>query len=177
MVGGASVNDPVFWLHHAFIDLLWSRWQQRHPGARYLPDKPPAQGDAQHGRVVARQESLPPWDVTPRELEDHSQIYPVRVALRAPGPRHTLAVPAPVPKTEINPAQPPMTARCGFSRWAEEPVADGDGPVAVGRAVTDVKRPGGKRCPLGRFFGWWRVAPPAGLEPAAKRLEGACSIH
>ncbi|MFE1753620.1 tyrosinase family protein [Streptomyces anandii] len=75
MVGGASVNDPVFWLHHAFIDLLWSRWQRRHPGARYLPDKPPAQGDAQHGRVVARQESLPPWDVTPRELEDHSRFY------------------------------------------------------------------------------------------------------
>ncbi|MFD0069598.1 tyrosinase family protein, partial [Streptomyces sp. NPDC127574] len=24
MLGGASVNDPVFWLHHAFVDLLWS---------------------------------------------------------------------------------------------------------------------------------------------------------
>ncbi|GAA3832495.1 tyrosinase family protein [Streptomyces phyllanthi] len=77
MVGGASVNDPVFWMHHAFVDLLWSRWQLRHWGvrARYLPAKPPAQGDAQHRRIVARHEKLPPWDVTPDQLEDHSRIY------------------------------------------------------------------------------------------------------
>jgi tyrosinase len=24
-----SPNDPVFWMHHAFIDELWSRWQRR----------------------------------------------------------------------------------------------------------------------------------------------------
>lgn len=45
--------------------------------------------------------------------------------------------------------------------------------VAVGLAVGDTKRPGGEG-PSGAF---WLVAPPAGLEPAAKRLEGACSIH
>jgi tyrosinase len=75
MVSGASVNDPVFWLHHAFVDLLWSRWQQRHPGARYLPAEPLAWGDAQRGRVAARHERMPPWDVTPGEMEDHSAIY------------------------------------------------------------------------------------------------------
>ena len=75
MVGAASVNDPVFWMHHAFVDLLWSRWQRRHPKARYLPAKPPARGDAQRGRIVARHQKLPPWDVTPDELEDHSAIY------------------------------------------------------------------------------------------------------
>lgn len=75
MVGGASVNDPVFWLHHAFVDLQWSRWQARHRDTRYLPAEPPGPGDAQHGRVVARHERLPPWDVTPDELEDHSRIY------------------------------------------------------------------------------------------------------
>lgn len=41
MLGGGSVNDPVFWLHHAFVDLQWSRWQRRHGGARYLPASPP----------------------------------------------------------------------------------------------------------------------------------------
>lgn len=75
MVGGASVNDPAFWLVHAFIDLQWSRWQRRHPGARYLPARPPGAADAQHGRVVARHERLPPWDVTPDALEDHGRIY------------------------------------------------------------------------------------------------------
>ncbi|PNG16911.1 tyrosinase family protein [Streptomyces cahuitamycinicus] len=75
MMGGASVNDPVFWLHHAFVDLLWLRWQRRHRGARYLPAKPLARGDAQRGRVVARHQKMPPWDVTPAQLEDQSRIY------------------------------------------------------------------------------------------------------
>ncbi|MEU0458695.1 tyrosinase family protein [Streptomyces sp. NPDC006129] len=75
MVGGASVNDPVFWLHHAFIDLVWSRWQRRHRNHRYLPAKPPGPHSAQYRRVVARHEKLPPWDVTPDQLEDHGRIY------------------------------------------------------------------------------------------------------
>ena len=75
MLGAASVNDPVFWMHHAYVDLVWSRWQRRHKGARYLPAQQPARGDAQRGRIVARNEKLPPWDVTPQELEDHSRIY------------------------------------------------------------------------------------------------------
>ncbi|MFI1563001.1 tyrosinase family protein [Streptomyces sp. NPDC020490] len=75
MLGGASVNDPVFWLHHAFVDLQWTRWQRRHPGARYLPSEPPGPGDAQHERVIARNQRMPPWDVTPDELEDVSGIY------------------------------------------------------------------------------------------------------
>ncbi|MER7402568.1 tyrosinase family protein [Streptomyces sp. NPDC000070] len=75
MVGGASVNDPVFWMHHAFIDLVWSRWQRRHRDHRYLPAKPPGADSEQYRRVVARHEKLPPWDVTPDELEDHGRIY------------------------------------------------------------------------------------------------------
>ncbi|MFF4014428.1 tyrosinase family protein [Streptomyces sp. NPDC001843] len=75
MLSGASVNDPVFWLHHAFIDLQWYRWQSRHRGARYLPETPPGSGDKQHGRIVARHQKLPPWDVTPDELEDVGRIY------------------------------------------------------------------------------------------------------
>ncbi|WP_251093431.1 tyrosinase family protein [Streptomyces sp. Caat 7-52] len=75
MLGGASVNDPVFWMHHAFLDLQWTRWQRAHRSHRYLPAEPPGAGDAQHGRVVARHEKLPPWDETPDQLEDLSRIY------------------------------------------------------------------------------------------------------
>ncbi|GAA4907257.1 tyrosinase family protein [Streptomyces coeruleoprunus] len=75
MLGGASVNDPVFWLHHAFVDLLWSRWQRDHPGAAYLPATPPPSGSGQRGRVVSRHERMPPWDVTPAQLADHSRLY------------------------------------------------------------------------------------------------------
>lgn len=75
MLGGASVNDPVFWLHHAFVDRVWSRWQQDHPDAVYLPADPPGTGSDQHGRIVARNEPLPPWTVTPGSLDDHGTIY------------------------------------------------------------------------------------------------------
>ncbi|MBG0855170.1 tyrosinase family protein [Streptomyces spinoverrucosus] len=75
MVGGASVNDPVFWLHHAFVDLLWSQWQRRHREHRYLPARPPGRNDPQRGRVLARHEPLPPWNVTPDQLEDHGRFY------------------------------------------------------------------------------------------------------
>ncbi|WP_030418218.1 tyrosinase family protein [Streptomyces sp. NRRL F-5065] len=75
MVGGASVNDPVFWLVHAFVDLQWSRWQARHRDTRYLPAEPPGLGNAQRGRVVARHDRMPPWDVTPDQLDDHSAVY------------------------------------------------------------------------------------------------------
>nr|CAI59989.1 putative tyrosinase [Streptomyces tenjimariensis] len=75
MLGGGAVNDPVFWLHHAFVDLLWSRWQLRNPGVPYLPESPPPSGSEQYGRVVARYERLPPWDLTPEQIADHSGLY------------------------------------------------------------------------------------------------------
>lgn len=36
MAANTSLNDPVFWLHHANIDRLWNSWMQRH-GQIYLP--------------------------------------------------------------------------------------------------------------------------------------------
>ncbi|MFD4540653.1 tyrosinase family protein [Streptomyces bauhiniae] len=75
MLSGASVNDPVFWLHHAFIDYQWYRWQQAHKTHRYLPATQPGPGDKQRGRVVARLDKMPPWNVTPDSLEDVSGIY------------------------------------------------------------------------------------------------------
>lgn len=69
MLGGASVNDPVFWLHHSFIDAVWSHWQRKNPTAVYLPER------ASGGRVVGRHEPMPPWNVTPASMWDHSRIY------------------------------------------------------------------------------------------------------
>ena len=33
----SSANDPVFWLHHCFVDCLWARWQTNH-NPDYLPE-------------------------------------------------------------------------------------------------------------------------------------------
>ncbi|MEU3726533.1 tyrosinase family protein [Streptomyces sp. NPDC031705] len=75
MTGGTAPNDPVFWLHHAFVDLLWDRWQQRHPGSGYLPAAPLELGDLQRGRVISLDEPMPPWGVTPREMSGHRGVY------------------------------------------------------------------------------------------------------
>jgi tyrosinase len=76
MIGGSSPNDPVFWLHHAFIDLIWVRWQRLHPkSAPYLPAKPLSAQDPEHGRVLSAQEPMPPFSVEPSAVFDHRKFY------------------------------------------------------------------------------------------------------
>ncbi|MFJ4905135.1 tyrosinase family protein [Streptomyces sp. NPDC093249] len=66
---GVSPNDPVFWLHHAFIDKLWADWQARHPRSPYLP----AAGTV---NVVDLGDTMRPWnDVTPADMLDHTPHY------------------------------------------------------------------------------------------------------
>ncbi|TXS34386.1 tyrosinase family protein [Streptomyces sp. ms191] len=66
---GVSPNDPVFWLHHAFIDKLWADWQARHPRSTYLP----AAGTP---NVVDLGDTMRPWnDVTPADMLDHTRHY------------------------------------------------------------------------------------------------------
>jgi tyrosinase len=42
MATGDSPADPLFWLHHAFVDKIWDDWQKAHAGA---PSKPPNVND------------------------------------------------------------------------------------------------------------------------------------
>lgn len=69
-VGGSmrpltSPNDPVFFLHHCFVDFLWSVWQSQHPSAGYLPTS----GDTGHNLS----DPMYPWNtgtnnVTPASM-------------------------------------------------------------------------------------------------------------
>ncbi|MEV8049470.1 tyrosinase MelC2 [Streptomyces bacillaris] len=69
MATGASPNDPVFWMHHAFIDRLWAQWQARHPRSAYLPA-------ARTRNVVGLDDVMRPWnDVTPADMLDHTRYY------------------------------------------------------------------------------------------------------
>jgi len=36
MAQNTSPNDPIFWIHHANIDRMWSSWMKRQ-GQKYLP--------------------------------------------------------------------------------------------------------------------------------------------
>jgi tyrosinase len=40
MGGGTSPGDPVFYLHHCWIDLLWAKWQLANPGAPFVSSGP-----------------------------------------------------------------------------------------------------------------------------------------
>ncbi|GII66514.1 tyrosinase [Sphaerisporangium krabiense] len=66
----ASPNDPVFFLHHCFIDKCWADWQARHPGVpHYLPVEPTPE-------VPDVTTSLFPWHTKRvRDLIDHTPYY------------------------------------------------------------------------------------------------------
>lgn len=51
MTGATSPNDPIFYLHHCFIDRLWARWQARYPRERYLPRSGGPTGHNRHSRM------------------------------------------------------------------------------------------------------------------------------
>ncbi|MFE0177627.1 tyrosinase family protein [Streptomyces sp. NPDC059002] len=73
MNSGKSPNDPVFWMHHCFIDKLWVEWQRRHPGSGYLPVTPVKD-------VVALNQPMKPWSergerITPADMLDHTRFY------------------------------------------------------------------------------------------------------
>ena len=48
MALAASPNDPVFFLHHTYLDLLWERWKTQHP--TQAPYKPTQGG---HGVILS----------------------------------------------------------------------------------------------------------------------------
>ena len=77
-VGGSmnpmtSPNDPVFFLHHCFIDKCWADWQALHPGEpAFLPTNGAAAGQNLN-------DSMEPWAslgivVTPASVVDHHAL-------------------------------------------------------------------------------------------------------
>ena len=78
MTANTSPNEPAFWLNHAYIDKLWSDWQQMMvssmPGMKmpraefYVPSE---QGPPGHNL----DDKLDPWsDVTPRDMLDPASL-------------------------------------------------------------------------------------------------------
>jgi hypothetical protein len=64
MATASSPRDPVFFLHHTFIDMLWAQWQLRNPAAPFVPSPgAPDVGDHMH-----------PWSTTVGDVLDHRSI-------------------------------------------------------------------------------------------------------
>ena len=62
-----SPNDPVFFLHHANVDRIWTMWKLRHRQERYMPRKG---GPFSHNL----HDPMFPWNVTPREMLNHRRL-------------------------------------------------------------------------------------------------------
>lgn len=51
MLSSSSPNDPIFFLHHCYLDLLWERWKLQHPTVPSFPGQP-GQPDFDFGETV-----------------------------------------------------------------------------------------------------------------------------
>ncbi len=80
MVTVRSPEDPVFFLHHCFVDKWWSDWQLAHP------TEDAYQGSGSRAPTA----SMPPWVTTPNDVVDSvalDYMYdtdPARVQLKTP---------------------------------------------------------------------------------------------
>ncbi len=81
-----SPNDPLFFLHHCFIDKLWADWQQAHPDEDYLPA--PGTPGAPSGHRL--DDVMVPFSTTPADVLDHRELCylydtdPIRVTRETP---------------------------------------------------------------------------------------------
>jgi Common central domain of tyrosinase len=65
MASIASPGDPVFFLHHCWIDLLWARWQFAHPGVPFVSS----------GSEAGLNDPMSEWpDRTPAHVLDHHAL-------------------------------------------------------------------------------------------------------
>lgn len=65
MASVASPGDPVFYLHHCWIDMLWARWQTTHPNAQFISS----------GSGLGLNDPLMEWpDRTPANVLDHHAL-------------------------------------------------------------------------------------------------------
>jgi tyrosinase len=62
MADATSPNDPVFFLHHCYLDLLWEKWKSQHTtSAPYLPASGSPGYDLASALVFNKSSDPPPW--------------------------------------------------------------------------------------------------------------------
>ena len=74
MMTSTSPNDPVFYLHHANIDRIWSAWQAVYGTTNYVPLQTEPDYLLMH-RIDDRMHSFLAQTVRPRMVLDHSPFY------------------------------------------------------------------------------------------------------
>ena len=67
MPPGTSPNDPVFFLHHCFVDKMWADWRAQNPSQGYAPV---SGGPAGHNL----NDAMFPWTTRPADVLDHHAL-------------------------------------------------------------------------------------------------------
>lgn len=86
-----SPNDPVFFLHHCYVDKIWADWQERYPDAEQFP---PNDSTAPDGHRLGTQ--MAPWNIDPGDAIDHREMGYV---YDTSSPTVELVRPSPTPTT------------------------------------------------------------------------------
>jgi tyrosinase len=79
-VGGSmrprtSPNDPVFFLHHCFVDKLWAEWQAKFPDEGYRPSSGAHLGHNLNDLMPPWNNPFQPWNnVRPADVLDHHAL-------------------------------------------------------------------------------------------------------
>ncbi|UQS16870.1 tyrosinase family protein [Pseudomonas sp. HS6] len=61
----SSPNDPIFFLHHCYLDLLWERWRLQHPNVAFFSAEGRYVGELAASTLVFHPENEPaPWAQT-----------------------------------------------------------------------------------------------------------------
>jgi tyrosinase len=108
-----SVNDPVFWLHHANVDRLWAIWQRKSPTPAYVPMAAGTASPGHNGPDVMVNLGVPahfasPLNEHPADVQDH---HALGVWYHTDPPEITLSTPSvdfgDVPETQsvVQPVQ------------------------------------------------------------------------
>jgi hypothetical protein len=131
MATSRSPRDPVFYLHHTYIDMCFAQWQMRHPGEPYAAD----------AGSFGFNDSMHPWMTRVSDIWDHRPInmYAFPVGWMQDAPR--VMPPPTAPPAVTFPAVP---AGLTFLRAADFE-ADACDPLTftVGVPVVDAGAPAG----------------------------------
>lgn len=94
MLTASSPNDPVFWMHHANLDRMWTLWQERNPALIPYLHADGVPGHGLNDTLIFHEPGDPaPWvgTATPNQLIDGHAIHGTSIWYRSDLPEVSLA--------------------------------------------------------------------------------------
>jgi hypothetical protein len=93
MITGSSPNDPIFWMHHAAIDRMWTLWQEKNPALTPYVHVNGIPGHGLNDTLIFNFPGDPaPWSgtATPNQLIDSHAMHGTSIWYQSDLPELTL---------------------------------------------------------------------------------------